>query len=74
MNKTQSLTNFTENLTNLYTDNTSQEYRKERGQYFTPRLTSDFMVRQLQNLTQKESVKILDPGAGTGIFESQFLR
>lgn len=70
MNKIQSLTNFAENLTNLYIDNTSQEYRKERGQYFTPKLTSDFMVRQLQNLTKKESTKILDPGAGTGIFES----
>lgn len=70
MNKIQNLTNFTENLTNLYIDNTSQEYRKERGQYFTPKLTSDFMVRQLQNLTKKESIKILDPGAGTGIFES----
>lgn len=70
MNKIQSLTYFTENLTNLYIDNTSQEYRKERGQYFTPKLTSDFMVRQLQNLTKKESIKILDPGAGTGIFES----
>ncbi len=70
MNKIQSLTNFTENLTNLYIDNTSQKYRKERGQYFTPKLTSDFMVRQLQNLTKKESIKILDPGAGTGIFES----
>ncbi len=70
MNKIQSLTYFTENLTNLYIDNTSQEYRKERGQYFTPKLTSDFMVRQLQNLAKRENIKILDPGAGTGIFES----
>jgi len=70
MNKVRSLANFTDNLTNLYIDNTSQEYRKERGQYFTPKLTSNFMVRQLQNLTKKESIKILDPGAGTGIFES----
>ena len=70
MNGIQSLAYFTENLTDLYIDNTSQEYRKERGQYFTPKLTSDFMVRQLQNLAEKESLKILDPGAGTGIFES----
>ncbi len=70
MNKIQSLTNFTENLTNLYIDNTLQEYRKERGQYFTPKLTSNFMVRQLQNLNKRKSIRMLDPGAGTGIFES----
>lgn len=70
MYKMQSLTDFTEKLTKIYIDNSSQEYRKERGQYFTPKLTSDFMVRQLQNLNERERIKILDPGAGTGIFES----
>ena len=70
MNEIQSLANFTESLTDLYIDNTSQEYRKARGQYFTPKLTSGFMVRQFQNLSKEESIKILDPSAGTGIFES----
>lgn len=70
MNEIQSLTDYTEKLTDCYIDSTSQEYRKEKGQYFTPKAISDFMVRQLPNLTKEESVKILDPSAGTGIFES----
>ncbi|TFH46324.1 MAG: hypothetical protein E4G94_02685, partial [ANME-2 cluster archaeon] len=66
----ESLKDYTEELTETCIKTTTPEYRKEKGQYFTPKLTSDFMVRQFDNLTNREKVRILDPCAGVGIFES----
>jgi len=68
----QTLVDYTENLTDWYIDKTSPQYRKEKGQYFTPRKISEFMVRQFDNINKKEEIRILDPGAGVGIFESTF--
>lgn len=64
------LTRYAEFLTNWYIDVTTPKYRKKRGQFFTPEETSHFMVRQSVDLDKKETIKILDPGAGIGIFES----
>lgn len=66
----ENLKDYAERLTEDFTRTTTPEYRKEKGQYFTPKLTSDFMVRQFDNLTNREKLKILDPCAGVGIFES----
>ncbi|MFA6187157.1 MAG: N-6 DNA methylase [Phycisphaerae bacterium] len=52
-------------LGELYCLNSSAEKKKENGQYFTPVEIADLMARQI---TQKnDTVRILDPGAGTGI-------
>lgn len=66
----EKLIDYTETLTDWYNGRTTPEYRKKRGQFFTPKATSEFMVRQFLDLDKKESIRILDPGAGIGIFES----
>ena len=66
------LTQYTEFVTNWYIDATTPKYRKKKGQFFTPEKTSHFMVQQFVELDKKETIKILDPGAGIGIFESAF--
>lgn len=66
----QALVDYTESLTDWYTFRTTPEYRKKKGQFFTPKATSEFMVRQFLDLGKKESISILDPGSGIGIFES----
>ena len=68
----QTLVDYTETLTDWYIERTPVEYRKEKGQYFTPRKVSEFMVKQFRDIDKKEKLKILDPGAGIGIFESSF--
>jgi len=68
----QTLVDYTESLTDWYIERTPIEYRKEKGQYFTPRRVSEFMVNQFENINEKEEIRILDPGAGVGIFESTF--
>lgn len=68
--ETQPLTCYTEFLTNWYIDISTPEYRKKKGQFFTPRKTSEFMIRQFTGLNKEETIRILDPGAGMGIFES----
>ncbi len=68
--KGQSLITYAETLAKWYIKKTKLDYRKKRGQFFTPKRISEFMVRQFENVNGKDNVKILDPGAGTGIFES----
>lgn len=68
--QTKKLVDYTEILTNKYIKNTTSEDRKSKGQFFTPKTISEFMVRQYNNLHNKDEIKILDPGAGIGIFES----
>jgi len=67
----QTLTDYAETLTKWYVENTNIQYRKKAGQYFTPVRISEFMVRQYEDFN-KEEIRILDPGAGIGIFESSF--
>lgn len=66
----QTLVEYTESLTDWYIGITTSEYRKNKGQFFTPKITSEFMVRQFQDLSKKENIRVLDPGTGLGIFES----
>lgn len=68
--KNQALLDYTESLTDWYTSRTTPKYRKKKGQFFTPKAISEFMVRQFLDLDEKENIRILDPGAGVGIFES----
>ncbi len=68
----QTLVDYTESLTDWYVESSHAEYRKKKGQYFTPRRVSEFMVKQFEDINKKEKIRILDPGAGIGIFESTF--
>jgi len=68
----QSLTDYAESLTDWYLKITPIDYRKKRGQYFTPSDVSGFMIKQFKNINQKKELRILDPAAGIGIFESAF--
>jgi len=68
--QTNKLVDYTELLTDEYVNNTTSKDRKSKGQFFTPKTISEFMVRQYNNLHNKDEIKILDPGAGIGIFES----
>lgn len=71
-NTNQNLLDYAEEITDWYINRTSLKYRKKRGQYFTPRRISQLMVEQFEQVNKKEEIKILDPGAGIGIFESAF--
>ena len=70
-NLTNDLVNISKNLADVYSNNHSLEYRKSKGQIFTPREISKFMVNLL-NLNQR-SIKVLDCGAGTGILSAALL-
>jgi len=73
-NKTdnQTLIDYSESLTDWYIDKIPIEDRKRKGQYFTPKEVSKLMVSLFENVKQKDEIRILDPGAGLGIFESTF--
>ncbi len=68
--KNHELTEYAENLTNIYLGLTDSNHRKKNEQFFTPKEVAMLMVRQFDNLSKKSKIKILDPGAGIGIFES----
>ncbi len=68
----QTLVDYAECLTDWYIDIIPIENRKRKGQYFTHEKVSELMVNLFENVGQKEVIKILDPGAGMGIFESTF--
>jgi len=67
----QTLTEYAETLTSWYISKSGSQYRKKAGQYFTPTNISRFMVSQYDDFSNEE-IRILDPGAGIGIFESSF--
>jgi adenine-specific DNA-methyltransferase len=68
--KEETLPEFAERLAEWYIQNQDLTYRKERGQYFTPKRIGEFMVRMLDGFIDNKNPRILDPGAGVGIFES----
>jgi adenine-specific DNA-methyltransferase len=50
----------------------SYEHKKTHGQYLTPEPVAEFMAG-LYALPQKESIRVLDPGAGTGVLSCAIL-
>ena len=70
MKKDNSLLDAIENVTDSYLTNTSPEYRKQRGQFFTPLQVGRFMVNRFDFEGSNTELKILDPGAGLGVFEN----
>lgn len=55
-----------ENITIKYMEETAMDYRKSKGQYFTPKSIREQLLSQLPNKIKKP--KVLDPGCGTGEF------
>lgn len=53
-------------LTIWYMKETPTEYRKSKGQYFTPKSVIEKLLTKLPN--KKRGPKVLDPGCGTGEF------
>jgi len=47
-----------------------RDYLKAHGQFFTPKNTSKFMIKQFNLENKNDTIYLLDPGAGIGIFES----
>lgn len=68
----QTLVDYAECLTDWYIDNIPIIDRKRKGQYFTHKKVSELMISLFENVEQKKRIRILDPGAGIGIFESSF--
>lgn len=57
--------------TEIYLQNMDKEKRKKIGQFFTSKETAKFMAGILE--TKKEHLKILDPGAGSGILSATLI-
>lgn len=53
-------------LTIKYLEDSDCQYRKSKGQYFTPKSIREKLLKQLPNY--KKSVKVLDPACGSGEF------
>lgn len=53
--------------TNRYIESMPKKERKKYGQFFTSKETAQFMANICDIPEDKETVKILDPGAGSGI-------
>jgi len=63
--KNESLTNFANRLASFYNHQNTKSTKKDKGQFFTPSSVAKFMA-ELSSIS-KESISILDPGAGIGI-------
>lgn len=61
----ESLMEFADRLSSLYNDQNTKSTKKDKGQFFTPPVVAEFMA-DLNDIS-KETVSILDPGAGIGI-------
>jgi len=57
---------YAQKLAEQYVESSSLEHRKKRGQYFTSPEVASFMAR-LAVINGSPPVRVLDPGAGTGI-------
>jgi len=66
----ETLTEFAERLADWYIQKQDLKYRKGKGQYFTPKIIGEFMVGLLDEFKGSKNIRVLDPGAGVGIFES----
>ena len=58
--------NKSHDLSRAHVDDTPKEQRKQLGQYFTPIEVAEFMASLIPR-TMTGNLRILDPGAGTGI-------
>jgi len=68
--KQEGLVEYADRLSELYTSNHSAKVRKPKGQFFTPKQVSRYMVNLLD--VNIDKIRLLDPGAGTGILTAAF--
>jgi len=66
----EGLVDYAQRLSELYSRDYSPEIRKYRGQFFTPKQVSSFMASFFE--IHNDTVRLLDPGAGTGILTAAF--
>ncbi len=66
----EGLVDYAHRLSELYSRTYSPEIRKHRGQFFTPNQVSTFMASLFE--IHKDTIRLLDPGAGTGILSAAF--
>lgn len=59
--------------TNRYIESMPKKARKKYGQFFTSKETAQFMANMCDISEDKETLKILDPGAGSGILSCALL-
>lgn len=60
-------------LTNQYIDSMPKKERKKYGQFFTSMETARFMAGLYDISENMDTVKVLDPGAGSGILTCAFI-
>ena len=60
-------------LTNLYINDMPKKERKKYGQFFTSMETARFMSSLYDIPKGKESISVLDAGAGSGILSCAFI-
>lgn len=61
----ESLMEFADRLSSLYNNQNTKSTKKDKGQFFTPPVVAEFMAGL--NDISKQTISILDPGAGIGI-------
>lgn len=64
----ESLTKYANRLAEVYNSSNTKSSKKDKGQFFTPSRVATFMAEM--SSTSKESISILDPGAGIGILSA----
>ncbi len=68
--KHEGLVDYAQRLSQLYSRAYNTEIRKQKGQFFTPKQVSTFMAGLFE--IHKNTIRLLDPGAGTGILTAAF--
>ena len=68
MLENESLTDYANRLAHVYNNKNNKSFKKDKGQFFTPSNLAKFMAGLSSN--SRESVSILDPGAGIGILSA----
>lgn len=66
----EKLVDYAEKLAMLYVRISNLSERKLKGQFFTPKQVSAFMVNLFH--IQNDTIRLLDPGAGIGILSAAF--
>lgn len=70
VNNKENLIEYADNLSEIYSNSYGKETRKIKGQFFTSKQVSKYMV-SLFKINQNE-ISLLDLGAGTGILTAAF--
>lgn len=68
----ESPSRFAERIGEVYSENSSAEYKKKLGQFLTPLKVAQFMASQSE-VSASKVIRILDPGAGAGVLSCAIL-